>query len=296
MLELTPIARPEGLDFGCLILSRNGGNILDLDEKKVIRLFKRHGALLFRGFDMDEKGEKFRAFSDRFGRDYVTYPGPTRDKVSTDATVQTAVKGVGSITLHQEMSYLPYPFCPEFVSFYCQQPPTTGGQTVLCDGSLIVPFLSKQAVKLLKSQQLKYEMKFTLEQCMTFLRTDSLDKFHKILKKYSLRRVFTMVEDGVCTKYYTPAFTLTKFGRKRALMKPLNNYGRRLQIPLFADGSPLPPHLYNELEDITDRLTVGIRWRKGDVLLFDNTRVMHGRQSVEDNERLLFTRFGMTTF
>jgi alpha-ketoglutarate-dependent taurine dioxygenase len=296
MLETTPIARPEGQDFGCVILSRNGGNIFDLDKKEIIQLFKQHGALLFRGFDMDENGDKFRAFSDVFGCDFVTYPGVKRDKVSADATVQTAVKGEGSISLHQEMSYLPFPFCPEFCSFYCQQPPLNGGHTILCDGTKVVPFLSKPAVKLLKSQPLKYEMKFTLEQCMTFLRTNSLEKFKKLLKKHSLRDVFTLSDDGVSTEYYSPAFTLTKFGRKKALVKPLNNFGRMLQVPVFADGSPLPTGLYDELEDITDRLTVGIRWRQGDVLFFDNTRVMHGRRTVEDHQRLIFTRFGKTTF
>ncbi len=296
MLETTPIASPEGLDFGCLIVSRNGGDIFDLDKKEIIRLFKQHGALVLRGFDMDENGEKFRKFSDMFGCDFFTYPGVKRDKVAEDGTVQTAVKGEGSISLHQEMSYLPDPFCPTFCGFYCQVPPLTGGHTILCDGTQVAGFLSKPAVKLLKSQPLKYEMKFTIEQITTFLRADSLKKFRSLLKKHSLRDVLTLTEDGVNTRFYTPAFTLTKFGRKKALMKPLNNFGRALQVPLFADGSPLPPDLYDELEDITDRLTVGIRWRKGDVLLFDNTRVMHGRRTVEDDQRLIFTRFGKTTF
>lgn len=296
MLETTPIARPEGKDFGCFIQSSNGGNIFDLDKKEVIKLFKQHGALLFRSFDMDEIGEKFRAFSDTFGRDFVTYPGVKRDKVSADATVQTAVKGEGSISLHQEMSYLPFPFCPEFCSFYCQQPPVNGGHTLLCDGTQVVPFLSKPAVKLLNSQPLKYAMKFTLEQCLTFLRTDSLTNFTNLLEKHSLQDIFVLSDDGVSSCYYSPAFTLTKFGRKKALVKPLNNFGRALQVPVFADGSPLPAGLYDELEDITDRLTVGIRWRKSDVLLFDNTRVMHGRRTVEDDQRLIFTRFGKTTF
>lgn len=296
MQETAPIARPEGLDFGYLIVSRNGGNIFDVDMKDIIRLFKKHGALVFRGFDMDENGDNFRAFSDLFGCDFVTYPGVKRDKVAADGTVQTAVKGEGSISLHQEMSYLPDPFCPTFCGFYCQQPPLNGGHTILCDGTQVVKFLSKPAVKLLKSQPLKYEMKFTQEQITTFLRIDSLEKFKKLMKKHSLRKVFTLTNDGVSTKYYTPAFTLTKFGRKKALIKPLNNFGRMLKVPIFADGSPLPAGLYDELEDITDRLTVGIRWRKGDVLLFDNTRIMHGRRTVEDDQRLIFTRFGKTTF
>jgi alpha-ketoglutarate-dependent taurine dioxygenase len=296
MQERTPIASPEGLDFGCLIVSRNGDSIFDFDKKEVIRLFKKHGALIFRGFNMDEKGADFRTFSDMFGFDFVTYPGITRDLVAKDGTVQTAVKGVGSISLHQEMSYLPEPLCPSFVGFYCQEPPTYGGHTIISDGTHAVKFLSKPAVKMLKSQLLKYEIDFTLEQIMTFLRTDSLEKFKKLLRKHSLQKVFKLKDDGVTTRYYTPAFTLTKFGRKKALMKPLNNFGRSLKFPVFADGSPLPPALYDELEDITDRLTVDIRWRRGDVLLFDNSRIMHGRRTVEDNDRLIFTRFGKTTF
>ena len=149
MFETSPIASPEGKDFGCLVLSRNGGDIFDISPKEVIRLFKRHGTLLFRDFEM-EGGDIFRAFSDKFGRDFVTYPGVKRDSVSEDSTVQTAVKGEGSISLHQEMSYLPFPFCPEFCCFYCKQPPVISGQTIMCDGTGVVPFLSKSARKFLK--------------------------------------------------------------------------------------------------------------------------------------------------
>lgn len=295
MFETSPIASPEGKDFGCLVLNRNGGDIFDISPQKVIRLFKRHGALLFRNFEMDS-GNIFRAFSDKFGRDFVTYPGVKRDSVSEDSTVQTAVKGEGSISLHQEMSYLPFPFCPEICCFYCQQPPVISGQTILCDGTQVVPFLSKSARKFLKREPLKYEMTFTIEQCLTFLRTDTLQKFTDILEEHSLNDIFTLSDDGVSTSYHTSAFTLTKFGRKKALVKPLNNFGRDLGVPVLEDGSKLPDDLYDELEDITGRLTVDINWQKGDVLLFDNTRVMHGRRTVEDNQRLIYTRFGANNF
>jgi alpha-ketoglutarate-dependent taurine dioxygenase len=295
MLETSPIASPEGKDFGCLVLSRDGGDIFDISPKEVVRLFKRHGAILFRGFRM-EGGDTFRAFSDKFGRDYVTYPGVKRDPVSADSTVQTAVKGEGSISLHQEMSYLPFPFCPDFCAFYCMRPPVVNGQTIMCDGAAVVPFVSRSARRLLESQPLKYEMKFTVEQCLTFLRTDSLQKFTDIVGEYSLNDVFTLTEDGVRTSYKTPAYTPTKFGRKKALVKPLNNFGRAHAVPVFADGAKLPGDLYDELEDITGRLTVDINWQQGDVLLFDNTRVMHGRRTVDDDQRLIYTRFGKNNF
>ena len=60
-------------------------------------------------------------------------------------------------------------------------------------------------------------MTFTVEQCLTFLRTDTLQKFTDIVEEHSLNEVFTLTEDGVRTSYHTPAFTLTKFGRKKAL-------------------------------------------------------------------------------
>lgn len=295
MIETSPIASPEGKDFGCLILSRDGGDIFDISPEEVVRLFKTYGALLFRGFKM-EGGETFRAFSDKFGRDYVTYPGVKRDPVSKDSTVQTAVKGEGSISLHQEMSYLPFPFCPEFCAFYCMRPPVVNGQTIMCDGTVVVPFLSESAREMLDSQPLKYEMKFTVEQCLTFLRAESLEKFKNIVGEYALDDVFTLTEDGVQTLYKTPAFSHTKFGSEKALIKPLNNFGRALEVPLFADGSKLPDDLYDELEDITGRLTVDINWQQGDVLLFDNTRIMHGRRTVDDDQRLIYTRFGKNNF
>jgi hypothetical protein len=64
---------------------------------------------------------------------------------------------------------------------------------------------------------------------------------------------------------------------------------------IFSDGSPFAAGSLRRTEDTTDRLTVGIVAKK-EKPLFDNSCIMHGRRTVEDDQRLILTRFGKTTF
>jgi alpha-ketoglutarate-dependent taurine dioxygenase len=65
----------------------------------------------------------------------------------------------------------------------------------------------------------------------------------------------------------------------------------------FADGSILPEAVWDELAWLTERLTVEVAWRAGDVLMLDNTRILHGRRRVEPGDgRLLYTRFCAAAF
>jgi alpha-ketoglutarate-dependent taurine dioxygenase len=56
----------------------------------------------------------------------------------------------------------------------------------------------------------------------------------------------------------------------------------------FGDGHKISPELLAEMRATTERLTRNIDWRNGDVLLIDNTRVMHGRREIKDTSRTIF--------
>ena len=46
------------------------------------------------------------------------------------------------------------------------------------------------------------------------------------------------------------------------------------------------------LRDIAETCTVEINWQDGDVAVIDNTRVMHGRRAIKDQDRQLFIGMG----
>ena len=50
--------------------------------------------------------------------------------------------------------------------------------------------------------------------------------------------------------------------------------------------------VYEQLASVSAGLTFEVEWQAGDVLMVDNTRMMHGRRPVLDDDRLIWTRFG----
>ena len=58
------------------------------------------------------------------------------------------------------------------------------------------------------------------------------------------------------------------------------------------DGSVVSADEIKELRDIAETCTVEINWQDGDVAVIDNTRVMHGRRAIKDQDRTLFIGMG----
>ena len=63
---------------------------------------------------------------------------------------------------------------------------------------------------------------------------------------------------------------------------------------ILEDGSPFPPHVLHEVDEITERLTEEIEWEAGDVVVLDNWRFMHGRRAFTDNRRETFAALSFT--
>ena len=51
-----------------------------------------------------------------------------------------------------------------------------------------------------------------------------------------------------------------------------------------------------ELNQIAERITTNINWKKGDILMIDNTRIMHGRRAFTDETREIYIRLCSPNF
>lgn len=52
----------------------------------------------------------------------------------------------------------------------------------------------------------------------------------------------------------------------------------------------------SELNEIAERISIEISWQKGDILMIDNTRIMHGRRAFEDKQRDIYIRLCSPSF
>ena len=75
-----------------------------------------------------------------------------------------------------------------------------------------------------------------------------------------------------------------------ALLGPSHNY----EPPVYTleDGSVVTPEEIEDLRDVAEACTAEINWQDGDVAVIDNTRVMHGRRAIKDQDRQLYIGMG----
>ena len=73
----------------------------------------------------------------------------------------------------------------------------------------------------------------------------------------------------------------------------LNAYSKSTNRVFFGDGEEIPEAVIHRLIDIQDEIALNHAWMDNDLLVLDNTRVMHGRRKADgEGERIIRSRFG----
>src|ERR1700748_840711 len=103
MATLTPPA--SGKPFA-VITAGPGETPLDIAEPMFIDAYKRHGALLLRGFTLDF--EAFRTLTDRYCSTSVFNDSPGREVLDAALNIQTVNLGNAAFPLHPELSREPW--------------------------------------------------------------------------------------------------------------------------------------------------------------------------------------------
>ena len=104
-----------------------------------------------------------------------------------------------------------------------------------------------------------------------------------------------MHEDGSLTYHITlnpvrPSALSGAAGFANAVLGPSHNY----EPPVYrlADGSLVSAEEIEELRELAEDSTTEINWQDGDIAVLDNTRIMHGRRAIKDQDRQLFIGMG----
>jgi alpha-ketoglutarate-dependent taurine dioxygenase len=284
-------------DLGCSIEPSQGRadliSLTDHDIEQVFSAFRNRGLAIFRGFIVDLEG--FRTLSERLCTNFRVHVFPgAREAVSQDQTIQTALKGNRAVPFHKELSFTP--LWPDVVWFYCQQPPQSGtGETLVCDAVKLYEKLSAGTRRLFTQHRLRYAQLWTRACWQGFLRTTELEEACRTLASYPgvhLRdRADLNGSDTICVEYVVSAIAQTKFSSQNAFANSIlmtARYGRSPSVA-FENGAAIGNELRREIQEIANSITHKIRWEEHDVVLIDNSRVMHGR-SAFSGSRIVLTR------
>lgn len=270
-----------------------GETLASLNRDRVRELYRQYGALLLKGFASGL--EDFH----RFAVDLcpVAVRNDSRNRATLEQNVQSASLGLQAFPLHPELSREPWK--PDAAFFYCLNPPVTGGATTICDGVAIVRNLEPNLREKLAAQRLRYTQVARPEELEFWLGTS--DPHDAVLASppphcpYRFKRIGNQVTRSFTRPLlHRPMFTdELAFGNFLLFARFL----RGRQFPLLEDGTPVPDEWLLEVKRVSDRLTARIEWQRGDLVVLDNSRFMHGRTAITEGDgRLIATYFGYVDF
>jgi len=271
-----------------------GSSLLDLDPGLVKRTVERRGAAIIRGSTVDphaalellgKLGDRCKphfAATQRGGgsslrnqRREFELEGQSRWAVST------VNEGDHGINAHSEATYSP--LRPDLICFYCTGlPDEGGGQTFLTDGIQILRDVSAKTRQVLLDCIIRYEAVMPIQylEQMTDL---SFAELSRVWLTPANGCEHTPVEGGqkVAIRYTVPACPRVTFSDERAFANNLlaSMQYRTIQleqIQRFAPG--LDEEAVREALEASFSGARWIAWRPGDLVVVDNSRVMHGRE------------------
>ena len=270
--------------------------LVDINKTVIEELYKRHGAVLFRGYTFDL--DIFKALVQVYCSHSVFNESDDRELVDKENIIQTVNFGQEAFPLHPELSRVPWK--PDVCWFACVVPPESGGETTICDGIRIVKKMSSKNFKALKDRRLRYTNTCTPKEISFWLNSDRPTNMDLRNPPDDCPFEFNSVRGKICTNYIVPALHRPMFSKSLAFgnfllfaryLHNLNSY------PVFEDGSVVPDKLVESVKKIGDKIMVPIAWQANDILMLDNTRFLHGRNRIENkDQRYIITYFGFLKF
>jgi alpha-ketoglutarate-dependent taurine dioxygenase len=269
---------------------------LELAPDTIVALYKQHGALLLRGFVTDL--DRFRRFAELHCVAAAFNDSRGRATLDEANNIQSVNRGVAPFPLHPELSREPWK--PDVCFFACLNPPRSDGATTLCDGVEIVKHLPAEARRGFEGRRLLYAQPAIAEELEHWLGTADPTDAELAAPPAHCPYFFWRAPGMIVRAFTRPALHRPMFTEAPAfgnfLLFARYCLGTNA-FPLFEDGSQVPDALLAIVKSVSDRLSAPVAWQKGDLLMLDNSRFMHGRTAVRDaEERLIASYFGYLRF
>jgi len=279
----------------------------DFIEQKLVE----HGAILFRGFDINTPGSfarLTRAIAPGLA-DCLDDNGP-RTKITSGIYTSTEYPAEYQLSMHSEYAYS-HKF-PARLYFCCIVEPGQGGATPLADNRRILKKLDPAIVEEFKTKRIKYVRNlhassgFGLSWQAAFQTTDksvvekycrdmSIDYEWKSDGGLRLENVF----DSVITHPRTgeevwfnqaPQFHPSDYPTHicDSLLDSYRGHERELpQTSFFGDDTPIDMAALKHIRETMFSEATVSPWRQGDVVMIDNVLVCHGRMPYSGPRKIL---------
>jgi alpha-ketoglutarate-dependent taurine dioxygenase len=282
-----------------------------LARDQIQALLLRHGAILFRGFDV-RSGVEFNRFIESVSGTPLPYLERSSPRTLVEGNIYTSTEypPEHSIFLHCENSY--QKSWPLKIFFYCEVQPEQCGETPIADTRRILMRIDPDIRAAFASKGVLYRRNFGAGLGLPWQNVfqthdrECVERYCKVA--------------GIECSWRGPDSLTTRFVRKAIRQHPITgedlwfNHAVFFHISTldsetqkifrsdfsddelpnntyYGDGTPIEPNVYNHLRNAYTQETVTFPWQIGDVLMVDNMLVAHGRMPYRGARKILV---GMT--
>ncbi|MBJ9973995.1 TauD/TfdA family dioxygenase [Pseudomonas sp. S75] len=280
-----------GYGFECIHAVEPGLRVLDtMSTADLYEDLAHSGVVIYRDFadSLEHFNDFVSAHSSR-----VTFDPARKAATANTAEIEAGVHEMG---LHRENGNLP--FNPDLQWFYCLAAASVGSETTLCDGERVLFELSASTRKRFQAQPIRYARRIPWHNVRRFLSielqlplervTDEhLEQVNQQVTGQTYRRID---QNLIASELIISAVDISRFSGRLAFCNSMLGPSVNYEPPriTWADGEAIALEIWDEIKEVTARLTYPHFWNKGDIMVVDNTRVMHGRRRLDDLGRRIF--------
>lgn len=274
-------------------------------------LLYEHGAILFKGFQIDTV-EAFAACTADMpasGANYI-YGNSPRTKLTASVYTSTEYPPELPISLHNELSYSHT--WPSRLSFCCITPAAQGGSTTIADARAMLEALSPRTLKLFEERGVTYVRNLHAgsgvgKSWQSTFETEDRSLVEAYCNSGGIEFAWNdsgelrLIQRRPATAVHPVTGAKVWFNQVDQFHPSTNPpevyeaiqeiYGDQPfdmpQYGCFGDGSPIPDEVLREVRAAADSLTVAFPWEQGDMMMIDNMLTMHGRSPFSGARRIL---------
>lgn len=215
------------------------------------------------------------------------------------------------IPFHHELAQSSNP--PDYVVFYCQQEPTTGGQTPLVDSSLVYQYLHQhypETEKKMITYGVRYKRVSPSEDDLSSPLGRSWKNTYQVSTKEELETLLSKTpgieyhwnqEDDISIiSQVLPAIYYNQetynYIFYNSLLAAFNGWedsrNNRLESICYGNGEKIDPDILKDLTQFANQNKVSWTWNSGDIIWIDNRQVMHSRNNFTGPRKVLASLWG----